>query len=92
VNENTFINTIYRVVEHLIKIELSSRGKKLVIYYFNQSNKPNTAGRAREAVERYTQTEIPTLDEIKKKNKLSELSELDHLILKMEYEAQNSRE
>ena len=91
-SENTFGNTIYRVVEHLIKIELSSRGKKLVIYYFNQSNKSKAAGKAREAIERYTQIEIPTLDEIKKKNKPSELSELDHLILKMEYKAQNLRE
>lgn len=48
--------------------------------------------RGREAVERYTNTMLPSLDRLKEKARISRLEPLDHLVLKLEYSAKEAEE
>jgi hypothetical protein len=68
-------------------MELRTTSKKLIINYINESKHLHLIDRARVAVKRYTQEDIPSLEEIRAKSEREELSLLDHLLLKMEYEA-----
>jgi hypothetical protein len=43
--------------------------------------------KARTAVRRYTHIVLPTLESIREKAKTKKLDALDHLVLKLEYEA-----
>jgi hypothetical protein len=88
-NVSKYLKSIFDIVEYMIKKELPSTGKNLITYYIEGSHEDSMQGKARDAITRYTQMEIPTLDEIRQKSDVSQLSQLDHLILKMEYEARN---
>jgi hypothetical protein len=89
--EQEYLDSIYRLVEHIIEHELLDTSKRLLINYIERSPEPTMAEKARAAVVRYLQKSIPTLDEIRSKSKTTDLNELDHLILKMEYEARRFR-
>ena len=82
-----YLATVFDVVEYVIKNEMTNTSKKLIELYLKDSNENTMAGKARDAIIRYTQGDIPTLDQIRAKSKTQELDNLDHLILKMEYEA-----
>ncbi len=82
-----FLSSIFAIIEYMTEAELSNTSRQLIIRYLEDSTQPMHAERARHAVERYTQNNIPTLEEIRKKSKAKELGALDHLILKMEYQA-----
>lgn len=86
-SEQLFQHAIFNVIEYLTKAELTDHGKKLVITYFNESPRMHPGEKAREAITRYTVEELPTLEKIREKSVSQELDELDHLILKMEYQA-----
>jgi len=85
--EKAYLISIYNVIEHLIGKELPDTSKRLITNYIEGSREMSFADRARDAITRYLQADIPTLDEIRKKSKTSTLNKLDHLLLKMEYEA-----
>lgn len=87
VGEMSFLLAVFGVIEHLTRSELTTTSKKLLIAYLNETSGTGFADRAREAVRRYTQTVLPSLDSIKEKSRTVELDELDHLVLKLEYEA-----
>ncbi|MBN1531299.1 MAG: hypothetical protein JXA20_01420 [Spirochaetes bacterium] len=55
-----FKNALYDVVECLIKYEVSHTAKTLINHYFNMSESEETLSRAIEAIEKYTQEQIPT--------------------------------
>lgn len=86
-SEQLFQLAIFAVIESLTKAELSDQGKKLIINYYNESPGKNSAEKAREAITRYTIEPLPSLDQIRAKSKTQELDELDHLLLKLEYQA-----
>lgn len=74
-------------------MELRNTSKNLLLNYINESAKSSLIERAREAIHRYIQEELPSLEEIQAKNRAGEeLNELDHKILKMEYEARRFEE
>lgn len=85
--EKAYLNSIYNVIEHLVGKELPDTSKRLITNYVEGSREMSLAGKARDAITQYLQANIPTLDEIRKKSKTSKLNKLDHLLLKMEYEA-----
>jgi hypothetical protein len=87
VSEMSFLLSIFAVIEHLNKSELTTTSKKLIIAYVDEAIGLTLAEKARVAVRRYTQTILPSLDSIKQKARTVELDALDHLILKLEYEA-----
>jgi len=87
VGEMSFLLAVFAVIEHLTKSELTTTSKKLLIAYLNDTSPASYADRAREAVRRYAQAVLPTLDHIREKSRTVELDELDHLVLKLEYEA-----
>ena len=82
-----YLRSIFAIIERLIHIELSDQGRGVIENYLNSAGAEDMAERARYAIFRYTQVELPSLDEIRQKNKRETLTEMDHLILKMEYEA-----
>ena len=84
-SERRYHKSIFDVVEYIIEIELLVTSKRLIARYLDGSSSGTMAGKARDAITRYTQKSIPTLEEIREKSKSSKLCELDHLILKMEY-------
>jgi len=87
VGEMSFLLAVFGVIEHLNQSELTTTSKKLIIAYLNGTSGASFADRAREAVRRYSQTVLPSLESIKEKSRTVELDELDHLVLKLEYEA-----
>jgi hypothetical protein len=83
----SFLLSIFAVIEHLNKSELPNTSKRLIINYVNGAEGEDPAGKARAAIWKYTQTVLPTLDAIRKKSTSQKLDKLDHLVLKMEWEA-----
>lgn len=69
-------------------MELRTTSKKVILNYLNESRHPQLIYRARGAVVRYIQEDIPSLEDIREKSRITELDAVDHLILKLEYEAQ----
>ena len=82
-----FLTKFFDLIEFLSRNTLTTTSKKLLIAYVNEATEGTMSGRARSAIQRYIQKEIPTLEEIREKSKTQELSREDHLILKMEHEA-----
>lgn len=83
----TYLRSIFDIVERLIKIEMTDQGRAVVENYLQTAAAEDYAEKARYAIFRYTEVELPSLDDIREKNKRDTLSELDHLVLKMEYES-----
>jgi len=89
--EMSFLISLFAVIEHLNKSELTTTSKKLLIAYVNEASELTAVEKARAAVHRYTQTSLPTLDHIREKSRAGKLDALDHLVLKLEYEASRLR-
>ena len=87
VGEMSFLLSIFAVIEHLNKSELTNTSKKLIINYVNEASGEGTAQKARAAIWKYSQTVLPSLESIRQKTTSQKLDRLDHLVLKMEYEA-----
>jgi hypothetical protein len=86
-SETVFYNTVFELVEFLTKDVLTNTSKRLLMTYVKEAGEDSPAAQGRSAIKRYIQKELPTLEEIREKSKTEELSKLDHLVLKMEYEA-----
>ena len=82
-----YLRSVFTIIENIIHIELSDQGRGVIENYLITAAADDYAEKARYAVFRYTQKELPSLDDIRRKNKLGELNEMDHLILKMEHES-----
>ena len=85
--EMSFLLALFALIEHLNDSELTTTSKKLLIAYLNEASEASYSEKARVAVRRYTQTVLPTLESIREKSRTVELDALDHLVLKLEYEA-----
>lgn len=85
--EMRFLLAIFAVIEHLNKSDLTTTSKKLIIAYVNEATGLSFMEKARTAVRRYTQLVLPSLESIREKSRTVELDSLDHLVLKLEYEA-----
>ncbi|MFP4364586.1 MAG: hypothetical protein ACLFR1_12050 [Spirochaetia bacterium] len=86
--EHPFNQSIYNLIEFLTQTELRNTSKRLVDSYMDDRRCRTYTDKARFAVQRYTQEEIPTLDELKEKNNTgAQLSTFDHMVLKMLYQA-----
>ncbi len=86
-SQMSFLIALFAVIEHLNKSELTATSKKLIIAYVNEASGETVLEKARAAVRRYTQIVLPTLDSIREKSRTVKLDKLDHLVLKLEYEA-----
>ncbi len=86
---NKLLSSIFGIIEYITEAELTNTSKQLIKNYYEGATQPKHADKARYTIQRYTQTIIPTLDELRDKAKASELAPLDHLILKMEYLARS---
>jgi hypothetical protein len=87
----SFLLAIFAVVEHINRSELTTTSKKLIINYVNEASELSYVEKARAAVHRYTQTVLPSLQSIQEKSRTQKLDKLDHLVLKMEYQASRLR-
>jgi MinD-like ATPase involved in chromosome partitioning or flagellar assembly len=85
--EKSFLNSVYDIVQLIVKTELRNTSKHLILNYIKEAEEVSLPDKAREAITRYTNEEVPSLEEIREKSKVAQLKELDHLILKMEYQA-----
>jgi hypothetical protein len=84
----SFLIAVFAVVEHLNKSELTTTSKKLIMAYVKEASGHTSIEKARSAVRRYTQTVLPSLESIREKSgRAMKLDKLDHLVLKLEYEA-----
>lgn len=88
IHEKRFLSAVFNVIEYLNEAELRNSSKRLIIAYLNESKAVTFSGKARHAIIRHTQQDIPQLQEVRDRGKRSDLTDLDHLILKMEYEAE----
>lgn len=85
-NQLPFLNSVYRVIEHITAAELTNTSKKLVINYINETVGSSLADRAHQAIVRYTQTDIPGPEEIRA-GAPGSVGVLERLILDMERRA-----
>ncbi len=90
-SEMSFLLAVFAIIEFLNKSELTTTSKKLIINYVNEADGEDLVNKAREAVRRYTETVLPTLESIRTKAKTVKLDKLDHLVLKLEYEGSRLR-
>jgi hypothetical protein len=90
-SEAGFYNAIFELVEFLTHDVLTNTSKRLIMAYVKEAQDAGPAEQARSVIKRYIQKEFPTLQEIRERSKTEELSKLDHLVLKMEYEASRLR-
>lgn len=87
VKPNELYASVFAIVEHLGGMELSDTSRNLIVAYLQESRADTTALKARAAILRYLPGELPTLEEIRERHKHGPLTNLDHLVLKMEYAA-----
>ncbi len=88
----SFLTTVFDLIEFLSKTTLTTTSKKLLLSYLNEAPEEGWADRVRSSIQRYMQKSVPTLEEIRQKSGKTELSKMDHLVLKMEHEASKLRE
>jgi hypothetical protein len=84
-NQLPFLNSVFRLIEHITAAELTNSGKKLVIAYINESAGGSLSARAHHAVMRYTQTQIPGPEEIRANPGVA--GALERLVLDMDRQA-----
>jgi len=89
--EMGFLIAIFAIIEHLNQSELTTTSKKLIINYVNEAADLSAVEKARAAVRRYTQIVLPSLESLREKAKTKKLDPLDHLVLKLEYQASRLR-
>jgi MinD-like ATPase involved in chromosome partitioning or flagellar assembly len=87
VGEMSFLLSVFAVIEHLNKSELPNTSKRLIINYVNEATGAGMAEKARAAIWKYTQIVLPSLEAIRQKSTSQKLDKLDHLVLKMEFQA-----
>ena len=90
-SEMSFLLAIFAIIEHLNQSELPTTSKKLIINYVNEAADLSAVEKARAAVRRYTQIVLPSLESLREKAKTKKLDTLDHLVLKLEYQASRLR-
>jgi hypothetical protein len=74
-----FLNSVFAVIEHITRAELTNTSKRLVISYINQSTNLPLLERALQAVVRYTQAQLPAEDPAMKSLMLNLESEASRL-------------
>jgi len=82
-----YLRSIFTIIERIINSEMTDQGRGVVENYLGTAAAEKYGEKARYAIFRYTEIELPTLEDIRKKSKTETLSRMDHLILKMEYES-----
>jgi hypothetical protein len=85
-DQTRFYNVFFALMESLTANTITVTSKRLLMSYMESAEENGLAERARSAIRRYMQKEIPTLEDLRRKSP-EELSKIDHLVLKMEYEA-----
>jgi hypothetical protein len=90
-NERALHISVFALIEHLGGMELTDTSKHLIVAYLEDAAGENMAGKARAAILRYVQEDVPTITEIRERSKAGALSLLDHLVLKMEHVAARVR-
>ena len=89
--EMGFLLSVFAIIDHLNKSELTTTTKKLIIAYLNGAVETSFSEKARAAVYRYAGIVLPSLDGIREKSRTTKLDKLDRLVLKMEYESSRYR-
>jgi hypothetical protein len=86
-SESSFLGALFAVVEQVTRSELTTTSKKLIIAYVNAAPGTSPIVKARAAAVRYAQADLPDLESLRRKAVTTKLDKLDHLVLKLEYEA-----
>lgn len=94
-SEKRLLHITYRLIELLNRQALRVTSKHLVRNYVVESLQVHHADKAREAVQRYSSAELPEVEVIRAKfaeGSLASLDELDHLVLRLEFEGRRMDE
>jgi hypothetical protein len=89
--EMGFLLSVFAIIDHLNKSELTTTTKKLIMTYIQEAPGATPAEKARSAVYRYAHVVLPALEALREKSRIAKLDKLDHLVLKMEYQASRYR-
>ena len=87
-----YFQSVFKLIEFIIQTTLLDTSRNLIRYYIESSGEMGHANKARFAVSRYTNKDLPSLDDIKSRSRESDLGDLDHLVLKMEYASKKLEE
>lgn len=90
--EKKLFAALFAVIESITLAELTNTSKHLIINYYTEADGVTPADKARAAIIRYTQCKtLPLLEEMRRKTP-DQLSKLEHLVLKLEFEAKKLAE
>lgn len=87
-SRDSFRKALFCVIEKMLDTELRASSQDLILNYFNESAETTSLERARDAVERYTQKELPRPAELSERERAGTLTKLDRLVLAMNLEAE----
>ncbi|RPJ07742.1 MAG: hypothetical protein EHM28_06175 [Spirochaetaceae bacterium] len=88
--DRAFCFSVFAIIERLLKSEITNTSRQLIVNYIEEADGDTYSEKARAAIFRYSNEKIPSLEEIRNKanaQSKDSLSILEHLVLKMEYEA-----
>ena len=86
-NERALYHSVFALIEHVGGMQLTDTSKHLIMAYVEDTEAESMSAKVRAAIRRYLPGELPTLTDIRARGQLGALSNLDHLILKMEHAA-----
>ena len=90
-NERALHTSVFALIEHLGGMQLTDTSKHLIVAYLEDALSQSMSGKARSAILRYVQADVPTLADIRERGRSGALSQLDHLVLRMEHAAARVR-
>ena len=66
---HAYLRTIFAIIEAVISAEMTAQGRGVVENYLNSAGALDYSEKARYAIFRYAQVELPNLEDIRAKNK-----------------------
>ncbi len=82
-----FLNAVFAVIEEITRAELTATSRRLIISYMNESPQSPLVERARSAITRYTQKEMPTLEDLRARSAGQRLQPEERALLRVGEEA-----
>jgi hypothetical protein len=89
VSESLLIAAVFELVERVTGAEMTNSARRLIIEYYREAPGATPSERARQAVRRYAQWDVPSLDEIRERHQAGTMEDVDWRVLKMEHLAAN---
>jgi len=90
-SESLLLDAVFELVERVTGAEMTNSARRLIIEYYREAPGATPSERARQAVRRYAQWDVPPLDEIRERHAAGAMEDVDWRVLKVEHIAAKLR-